>query len=258
MSYINDALRKAQQDKDSRYDRYSGIISQLPGPRRPGRSKWIIAVVAMMLIPAAIYIWLETAGHTERPVAFSRKTSEKIAVDRQAHTGPKAPETTTAKVESSESTGGATQAAGAAEAAAVGRQATVMPLPDTEPLYREALAAQRKKKTAMAEQLYRRILSINAQHVESMNNLGVLLMAQKRQDEAIALFRGAITIKMDYADPYYNLACLYAQRNEADRSIQYLKSAIAIDRHVIDWAKTDKDLAHIRELESFKTLLENN
>jgi len=90
-----------------------------------------------------------------------------------------------------------------------------------------------------------------------MNNLGVLYMARGKQDQAIKLFRKAIAFKNDYVDPYYNLACLHDRRNDTAKSMAYLKSAIALDRTVIDWARKDTDLNHIRRLEDFKALLEN-
>jgi tetratricopeptide (TPR) repeat protein len=296
MSYINDALKKAQQAKDGRYDRYSGIISGLPGPRSHRRRKWIIAAVSMTLMLAAFFVWLATTGHQERPVALRQQTPEQAVTAGQAQlpatVEPAAPvaqateaESSTAAIKVDSATpaartaivepaptvarmepvgsaapaketaqaGSAATATGAKNAALVA--AVTPPLPEVGTLYREALAAQRNKKLEVAERLYRRILTLDAQHVEAMNNLGVLYMGQGRQEQAVALFSKAIAAKKDYIDPYYNLACLYAQRKDASKSLAYLKSAIAIDRAVIDWVKTDMDMKDIRDLEAFKKLM---
>jgi tetratricopeptide (TPR) repeat protein len=130
------------------------------------------------------------------------------------------------------------------------------PFPDAQALYQEALAAQLNKKTAVSEWLYRRVLAIDARHVEAMNNLGVLYLAQGKQDQALEMFNQAISLKTDYADPYYNLSCLFAQRKNTARSLQYLKSAIAVNGDVIHWAKDDRDLKLIVASEAFKKLME--
>jgi tetratricopeptide (TPR) repeat protein len=299
MSYINDALRKAQQAKDGRYDRYSGIISGLPGPRSHRRRKWIIAAVSMTLMLAAFFVWLATTGHQERPVALRQQTPEQAVTAGQAQlpatVEPAAPVAQATEAESStaaikvdsatpaartaivepaptvartEPVGSAAPAKGTAQAESAAKAtgvrtaapaappaAVTSPLPEVGTLYREALTAQRNKKAEVAERLYRRILTLDAQHVEAMNNLGVLYMGQGRQEQAVALFSKAIAAKKDYIDPYYNLACLYAQRKDASKSLAYLKSAIAIDRAVIDWVKTDMDMKDIRDLEAFKKLM---
>lgn len=256
MSYINDALKKAQQEKDCRYNRYSGIISGLPGPRSHRRRKWVVAAVSMMLMLAALFVWLAaTTGHLELPVVARQQTPEKVVTAGRAQApATVAPSEPVARATEAESSVAATRTETTAPAAPPVALTPV--LLEVGTLYREALAAQRNKKTEVAERLYRRILTLDAQHVEAMNNLGVIYMAHGRQEQAVALFSKAIVRKKDYIDPYYNLACLYAQRKDPPKSIAYLKSAIAIDRAVIDWAKTDMDMNDIRELEAFKKLVE--
>jgi tetratricopeptide (TPR) repeat protein len=299
MSYINDALKKAQQEKDSRYGRYSDVISGLPGSRSRGRIKWVAVAVSMTLMLGAFFVWLATTDRQELPVIAKQQAPEKAGAAGQAQLPPTpatvvpaAPVARATEAESStaaikvdsatpaaktavgepaptvartEPVGSAAPAKGTAQAEssiAAARKETSAPVvavtttaPEVGTLYREALAAQRNKKLDVAEQLYRRILTLDAQHVEAMNNLGVLDMGQGRQERAVALFSKAIAIKKDYVDPYYNLACLYAQRKDAAKSIAYLKSAIAVDRAVIDWVKTDMDMKDIRDLEAFKKLM---
>jgi len=301
MSYINDALRKAQQEKDGRYGRYSGVISRLPGPRGQGRAGWIVAAVSITLILAALSVWWTTADRQERPVVVNQQ----VPATSTAQVEPASPTAQTPGTEQAASSplAAATTGPGRTEAAAPtatvqtksvktavsavrpetsapGRQTALLkpserevkkskveaatpraqsakPVPDPGALYQKALAAQRNKKTAEAERLYRRILTLDAAHTGAMNNLGVLYMSRGRHDQARDLFKKAIAVRNDYVDPYYNLACLYAQRQDKAGSIAYLKSAVAINRAAIDWARTDKDLKPIREMDDFKKLMES-
>jgi Flp pilus assembly protein TadD len=346
MSYINDALRKAQQEKDGRYSRYSGVISRLPGPRGRRRAGWIVAAASITLMLAAFVVWWAAADRQERSVAGKQQATEKVIAAAQmraptsgttqveqapapvqmsggdqaasrsaaAAAGPVKPdasgtdparlaETTRAQGEGASTTAtGPVPAASAATARTIGVKETASSMqakaggdqaplrqeaqrqpkapgtrtakspglkgaaparptaaklaPTPESLYQEALSAQRNKKTAAAERLYRRILTLDAAHTGAMNNLGVLYMSRGQYDQALVLFKKAIAARKDYVDPHYNLACLYAQRGDYASSIAYLKSAVAINRAAVEWARTDKDLKPLRGMDDFKKLLE--
>jgi tetratricopeptide (TPR) repeat protein len=290
MSYINNALKKAQQEKDSLYSRYSGVISGLPGPRSHRRRTWLVVAVSMMLMLVVLFVWVAATGRLELPAVAWQQTPEKAITaghtQASATVAPAVPVARTIESESSvaavkvdsatpaamtaiepASTVARTEPVGSAvpakrtaqvetDAPAVSSAAIKPPLPEVGTIYREALAAQQNKRAAVAERLYRRILTLDARHVEAMNNLGVLYMGQGRQKQAVVLFSKAIAMKKDYVDPYYNLACLYAQRKNTAKSIAYLKLANAIDEDIINWAKTDMDLKNISESKEFKKLME--
>ncbi len=57
MSYINDALRKAQLDKDSRYGQYGDVVVATTSPRRGGQWKrfFIFVVIAAIVTFFALY-----------------------------------------------------------------------------------------------------------------------------------------------------------------------------------------------------------
>ena len=243
MSYINDALRKAQQEKDSHYQSYGKIISHLPDRPTRSRRKWILAcaLVLASALTAAI-LWVALYAQPDR------------AADLQARQSAR-PQGTAVQIPS-----------------VPVQESAVIPLPapvaeqekpsgkgyftDAATLYEEALSAQRQKQIERAERLYKRVLSIDPGHVNALNNLGVLYMSQHRQGQAIPLFEKALSQKRDYADPYYNLACLYAQRGETGQALAHLKSAVAINGEVVQWAKQDGDLKSIRSTEAFKSIME--
>ena len=57
MSYINEALKKAQRDRDGRYERFGGIIASGPvGTKKSGKRKLVIgsAIALMVLIPTGL------------------------------------------------------------------------------------------------------------------------------------------------------------------------------------------------------------
>lgn len=74
MSYINDALRKAQRERDGRCERFGGIITS--GPERPGqpwkrRFAVRVAVMLLVLIPAglllAVYVMQQPSPAKKAP-----------------------------------------------------------------------------------------------------------------------------------------------------------------------------------------------
>ena len=50
---------------------------------------------------------------------------------------------------------------------------------DTENLYKNALKLHKEKNYEIAKKKYEEILSINPNHVNSLNNLGIILSTQK-------------------------------------------------------------------------------
>jgi hypothetical protein len=85
MSYINEALKKAQEEKNSRYEYYGGIISRPPAAGRSRRARWLIAgVFACIVLAAGVWVavnfglWLG-----ERPGPIAAKPARTVIVDRE-------------------------------------------------------------------------------------------------------------------------------------------------------------------------------
>ncbi len=231
MSYINDALRKAQKDKDNRYERFGGVITQSPaGPNRPRKRRVIVGMIVALVALASAALLLAVYG--------LRQPSARLK-------GAPPPPATAAEKPAPEAT---EKAIRLPEGPPVTREADVR--------YQEALIAQRKGDLRRAEALYQKVLALDPGHVRTLNNLGVIYMGQKKRGKAIALFGRAVVLKKDYVDPYYNLACLYAQTNEIDESLWYLKVAAAIDGGVLNWVKKDADMKNIVASPEFKKIME--
>lgn len=250
MSYINDALRKAQRERDSRYERFGGIITS--GSERPGqpRKRQVAFGVALMLL-VLISVGLFLAAYVLQPPPPGKKgASPPLAAVNSAPpqiaTPPAAGEAAPAdKVPK-----------GVQAETAAARADEKPPRGDAELRYREAFSAQRTGETAKAVALYEKVLILDPGDVRALNNLGVILMGQGKRERAIALFSRAVVLKKDYVDPYYNLACLYAQMNEIDESIWYLKVAMTINGEVKKWAEKDADMKNVVASPAFKKIRE--
>jgi len=234
MSYINDALRKAQKERDGRYERFSGIIT--PGLNEPGQSQKrrfavVTAIVLIFLIPAGLLLTLY--------VRYQPSSMDKGIQPPTLSANPAALPFATPQEVGASVQGGTMRG----EAPAKVR-------------YQEALSAQRRGDHKRAEVLYREVLALDPGHVRALNNLGILCMVEKKEEQAIALFGKAIVLKRDFVDPYYNLACLYARKNEIDESLWYLKVAMTISDDVKNWVMEDADMENIAASPAFKKLTE--
>jgi hypothetical protein len=264
MSYINDALKKAQKERDGRYGRFGGIIAS--GTERLGQSRKRrlaigVAVMLLVLIPAGLILFVyvmqqpSPASRTSPQPAVVAGNSEMVQPLAPQSTGRAVPEAVTA---------GATPGGAQAEKTAIpgkGAPATVQKgekpvLREAEVWYKEAMLAQRRGDLSLAKELYQKVLTLDPGHVKALNNVGVIYLGQKMRGEAIAAFSRAVVLKKDYVDPYYNLACLYAQTNEIDESLWYLKVAMTINGNVKNWVGKDADLKNIAESPAFKKMME--
>lgn len=245
MSYINEALRKAQRERDNRYGQFGGIIASCPGGADRFRKRRVAFFVAAALIflVSMVLLFAFRAPHPPPVKTPAPQATAQITVaPPPVATSAGAVQTETKAMASSSPAGqppGGTQAVGEAELR-----------------YGEALLAQRKGDLALAEALYQKVLTLDPGHVRALNNLGVVYMAQKRREKAVAVLGRAVELKKDYVDPYYNLACLYAQADEIGESLRYLKMAATIDGAVINWVKKDADMKNVAASPEFKKLME--
>ncbi len=85
MSYINDALKKVQKEKDSLYQRYGNIISD-PVYHRTGRGKrWMItgSVIVLILLALSVFILLRynaSSGTDNSNMAIIQDAGDKTEV----------------------------------------------------------------------------------------------------------------------------------------------------------------------------------
>ena len=242
MSYINEALRKAQKERDSRYGKFGGIIAAASGGADRLRKRRVVLFAAAAIVLVSTALLLAVQAWHQFPVA--RKAPQSSVAGTPAPPAAAASSAPKTAVPDKDS-GAAVQPTGKTQTAR-----------EADARYAEALLAQRKGDLKRAEALYHEVLTLDTGHVQALNNLGVVYMAQKKREKAIAVFGRAVVLKRDYVDPYYNLACLYAQANELNESLWYLKVAATIDGNVINWVKKDADMKNVIASPEFKKIME--
>lgn len=249
MSYINEALRKVQKDKDSRYAGYEHIVAAPLEETKPPR-KWlpIAGLFAGIMIAVGIIAALYLSKEREIPLqAASLSPASTPVVDRPEPGQsvkvnmalPKAVAPAERKQEIEKPVG------------------TQKDIKKSDSLFVRAVELQRQGKLQKAQALYRKAIKLNPDNVQALNNLGVTYISQGKYKRAIARFNDVLKIRPDYTDAHYNLACVYAKKNNPDRSMLYLKDAIDRNPEVRKWAEADSDLKAVSELPSYKKLMES-
>jgi len=255
MSHIDNALKKAQREKDSLHNGYNHIPPASTGRKHADRRiVWSIAAGGVLLSVVVTVLLLfgntlpdgkETVPHRADVVAKEKpsfQTENKI--DKSA----------TAKLFPSVDKGETPSPALAVNAKPLKNETAMTPGIDT--LYRQALDYQKESDFDKAITVYKDILDRDPEHIFTLNNLGVIYMGRGKNKIAEILFKKAIDLKGDYVDPYYNLACLYAKEGNNIRSIDYLKKAAQINNDVKKWIKNDRDLDNVRKSDDFRKVFE--
>ena len=276
MSYISEALKKAQEEKDSSCLHYSDILKDGQIHEQPRKKGWIIggvALIAVALLVLSVAVWnvivmgkrdvrqavipQEVMRDMHSPVSAEKAVPE---TKPEITDGLKGNERgVNLKVKEAGDIGVKqaidSQVKGGPEVNSQGKRVGSRSN-DAVRLYTAALGKQKENELAAAEVLYNQVLAIEPNHVNTLNNLGVIYMVKKKGDRAVELFNRALTLKRDYVDPYYNLACLYAQRGETAKSVGHLKLAVAINPEVVNWARSDTDLKTVIHTDLFKKMME--
>jgi tetratricopeptide (TPR) repeat protein len=122
-------------------------------------------------------------------------------------------------------------------------------------LYDKGLKYQVQKKYETAITYYQKCLEISPHMAPALNNMGVILLKKKDYQQAKTYFFTAIKESPDYVDPYYNLACLFSQIHNSHQAIEYLKKAVQIYEEARNWAITDSDFEPLYELIEFNKII---
>jgi tetratricopeptide (TPR) repeat protein len=258
MSYINDALLKAQKEKKSPYAVYEPVLSASGKKTGKPRRKFLITGILIFFLCATGFFALmhyssgvkkapvqkplmvaqaQNITPAIKPVVVPQPVIRKAAAVNKNETALKT-KTVPAKTQTEPKV----------------RQGVA----DAKTLYAQAVKKQQEGKLEEAKRLYKKVIKIDPRNVQALNNLGVIYMNKKTYKWAVVRLNDAIKVKHDYPDAHYNLACLYAQQNDTNRSLSYLKNAVGLNPQVKKWAENDNDLKVLADLPEFKKLLEKN
>jgi tetratricopeptide (TPR) repeat protein len=218
MSYINEALKKAQKQRETKYQEYSGVTSRTEKKGRlfPGSlALWIFIIFVFISVAFAIYYWFDFKGPS---ITTTPGHKLKKAVTRMPP----------------------------------------VPITDPEKIYNKARLFHKSGRLRDAKRMYQEALRLHPGYVDALNNLGVIFIHDRDFIAARSSFQKAIRLEPANVDPYYNLACVCAVMGETKMSLAYLKKAVSLNKSAIDWARKDADLQKLRGLSEFKDIIDNN
>jgi tetratricopeptide (TPR) repeat protein len=229
MSFIHEALKKAQQLKDGSYSSYGTLIS---GPQQPvrgespgtgSRARWALILLTLAVLAcAAAIVYQESSG-----INFSGRKNSGAGTQQAPPVRPPEPRP----------------------------QASAPNAADTAALYQEALKGQLANDNAKAESLYRQVIASNPGHADALNNLGVILMSGGKTQEAVELFNRAVSLNPDFADAYYNLACSNAKLGQVESGLKFLEQAVRIKPGLAAFASRDEDMKNLRSSPKFNQVI---
>jgi tetratricopeptide (TPR) repeat protein len=136
---------------------------------------------------------------------------------------------------------------------------TVSPVPaGTKPLTAALMRAETpylEGRWAEAEAAYRQFIEAHPENAFAWNRIGTSQVQQKKYAEAVTSLEHAIAIGGGGAVDFYNLACAYALAGDPDKALDSIERAIGAGLRRREQYETDPDLASLRELPRFRTLM---
>ena len=266
MSVIGNALKAAQREKQRRSGTGGAPPLIVPLRARPGSQSFswsralIIAVGGGVVFGAtalAVNLLKDRRpplapqpmilGEATAPIARVDSTkSATVPVDapRRVVSAPTSPPPPAARPSSSRaartttatSTASPTPAAvtptqqGTRDSAGAGlRIAVEQPREDVSRLFAAAVAAHRSGDLTYARTAYERVLTLVPNDVDAMNNLAILLSAQREHERAERLLRRATTLAPRNAGVWNNLGTVLRERGQSADAIAAFQQALTID-----------------------------
>ena len=229
MSYITDALKRAQKANDDRYVPYRDIISARPRRRVRGKKRLILGVslASLVLLASTAFSLITYFGQEGTVEQESAPSGASVALRAKVDAAARQP----------------------------ARLAPEDPVRDADILFQAGLRRQQAGDFGDAEALYRKAIESDPKNHNALNNVGVLCMHQKRDNEAIDIFYKLIDAKGDWSDPYYNLACLFSRQGDIPKSLKYLRIALWLNKDLREWARNDSDLEPLRSRPEYNKIV---
>ena len=246
MSHINEALRKAQKDRDARSLEYTGILSSGKEQKRTFWKRallWGSLLLIFILLAFTSYSWWDSRGKRSLAPPDKKARATRPQAGKVDRVKTSRSETAERAKDSLQKT--ALSARGSNQNAANSAKA----------FYERALRFHKRGRLQDAKRFYQEALRLDPSYVDALNNLGVVYIRDKDYTAARKSFERAIQLQPGYVDSYYNLACLYAIEGDERQSLDHLKKAASLDRAAKDWAQKDTDLENLRGLPEFEEIV---
>jgi Flp pilus assembly protein TadD len=107
-----------------------------------------------------------------------------------------------------------------------------MAQPTIQQTFDLAIQHHRAGRLREAEELYQLILAQRPEHVDAMQNLGIIAQQSGRNDLAVNLIRRAVALRPNYAEAYSNLGNALKDNGQLDEAIAACRRAIALNPHL--------------------------
>ncbi len=95
--------------------------------------------------------------------------------------------------------------------------------------YNEALRAINSGQTGSASRIFNDILARRPNHVESLNNLGVIAASRGNKKEALSYFKRILEYDANYPKAYNNIGLVMMSDGQAQLAEEYFRKAISLD-----------------------------
>ena len=240
MSYINEALKKAQKDKDSGRIGYMHSIGKSGSAERSIDMKYIL-LISIIILLLVFLVYLKFGGQVTQDtnVENTGKASIKKSVPKKRYSNniQVKGEITPPKEDITEQDNNELEK-----------------ISQREIFYKQAVSLINENKLEEAKDIYIEILTQDPGHINSLNDMGVLFLHERNYEDAINYLAKAVKLKPKFANPFYNLACAYSLQNEGEKGMAYLLKAIEVDEKAKDWAKQDPDLENLKEYAEFSLI----
>ncbi|HEX2964172.1 MAG TPA: tetratricopeptide repeat protein [Syntrophorhabdaceae bacterium] len=100
---------------------------------------------------------------------------------------------------------------------------------NSDTLYNEAVMLQRAGRLTEAKTLYQKVLSIQPNHIESLNNLGIIANQSGDSREAVAYFGKALEYNKNYSKAYNNIGLISMKEGNRQLAEEYFSKAISLE-----------------------------
>ncbi len=100
--------------------------------------------------------------------------------------------------------------------------------------YNEAIKETEKGNISGAKRLYQTILAEQPNHIEALNNLGVIAMREGNTKEALFYFNKVLQYKKDYGKAYNNIGLLMMKDGQGGLAEEYFRKSIEIGKDGIE------------------------
>tara|TARA_B100000787_G_C16189455_1_gene296547 strand:- start:319 stop:2301 length:1983 start_codon:yes stop_codon:yes gene_type:complete len=132
-----------------------------------------------------------------------------------------------------------------------------------EEIFRKAIKNHQENNIEVAQNYYYQVLEINPEHLDSLNNLGVISQKLKESRKAKNYYKQIIEIDPNYEKAYFNYGVLSKELGEYQEAISYYEKAIDINSNYADaynnLGTTFKELGqHIKALNCYEKAIEIN